>query len=158
MTRLNAPPELPEVDVLRQKLLQKPDHILVFQMDLAGFPWQAVLDNKSDEVNLVLLLELGALPFSAESREKRIASLAVLENMNLSWEKNGHSWRIGVSPGRNTVHLMLQENLKGQPGIETLFTAVANHILSVQGALLALKTCNPWLFRAFGVKQPRKPF
>lgn len=146
-----SPPALNDVDILLLKMQQQEKPVLTFQFTLNGMPWRVTLEKKEDgSAHVSMMLELAALPFSAEANQRRLASTTLIHLLNTHWAQRGQDIRLGLSPRRNTLFLVQKIACPTTPGLCELLTVLAQHVVALQGSLRILKTCTPWLLAPYG--------
>ena len=141
-----TPPSLLDVDLLLLKMRQQEKSVLSFEFTLDGMPWHATLENCPDgSATISMMLELAALPFTAEANQRRLLSTVLIQVLNLHWRQQDQDIRLGLSPRRNTVFLLHKITCATTPGLYGLLTQLGQQAVAVQGPLRVLKTCAPWL-------------
>jgi hypothetical protein len=141
------PPSLLDIDLLLLKLQQRQQRVLSFQFTHNALPWQAALEqNDTGTATLSVMLELAALPFTAEAAGRRLMSVATLQALNLFWQKHQQPVRIGLSPRRNTVFLVATRVVSAdQLEIPAILASLATEVIGLQGAVQVVAACAPWL-------------
>jgi hypothetical protein len=142
------PPALLEVDQLLLCLHHQDKPVLSFQFTLDQLPWQVVLERPAPEVTtLSLMIELAALPFTAENSNRRMAALTLMHALNAHWQRQGQDMQMGLSPRRNTVFLLIKIALDTSPEMPDLLRLVTEQVLMVRPGLSVLEFCTPWLLQ-----------
>jgi hypothetical protein len=141
-----TPPALLDVDLLLLRMQQKENRALAFQFTVDGLPWRATLDkSETGDVVLSVVLELAALPFTAEANQRRLVSTVLIHILNMHWSQQQQDIRLGLSPRRNTLFLVSKTTCTTTPDLYGLMALMGQKTLALQGSIQVLKTCTPWL-------------